>query len=81
MKTLCLSEKGVGLERWSVLREHTAFAEDLSSRYPETLSCDSQLSVAPTPGGPNTSGTSGHLRSHAHSLTSTKFKIIKSFNT
>lgn len=60
MKTLCLSEKGVGLERWSVLREHTAFAEDLSSRYPETLSCDSQLSVAPTPGGPNTSGPSGH---------------------
>lgn len=48
---LCLSEKGVGLERWSAFREHTAFAEDLSSRYPETLSCGSQLSVASTPGG------------------------------
>lgn len=81
MKTLCLSEKGVGLKRWSILREHTAFAEDLSSRYSETLSCSSQLSVAPTPGGPNTSGPSGHLRSHAHCLTSTKFKIIKNFNT
>lgn len=74
---LCLSEKGVGLERWSLLREHTAFSEDLSSRYPETLSCGSQLSVASTPGGPNTFRPSGHLWPHAHSLTSTKFKIIK----
>lgn len=49
---LCPSEKGVGLERWSLLREHTAFAEDLSSGYPETLACVSQLSVAPTPGDP-----------------------------
>lgn len=71
MKTLCLSEKGVGLERWSVLREHTAFAEDLSSRYPETLSCDSQLSVAqgdPTPLDPVDTCGPMHTLSQAQNL-------------
>lgn len=76
---LCPSEKGVGLERWSLLKRTYCFcrrSEFWVFRNPSlclTAVCSSNSRR------PNTFGPSGHLRSHAHSLISTTFKIIKKF--
>lgn len=68
---LFLSEWGGGAGEMGSSQSTYCSCRDLSSRYPEPISCGFQLPAPLSLGGPNTSGLGGHPQSHGQFLTST----------